>query len=108
MGEGSGRRLTRRIQSAISRVAHHPPACDRCGAGLAMPRRRIKVSDKAVLPTEGHASETRSAAMTSITRRMTTSQLIGRFAKPLTCVALFAAYLPAQPIFAQPSDQAPA
>jgi acetyl esterase/lipase len=39
---------------------------------------------------------------------MTANQLIRSFGKPLTCVALLTAYLLAQPVMAQTSNQAPA
>src|SRR4051794_22691989 len=46
--------------------------------------------------------------MTSTTRPMTAPQLIRSFGKHLTSVALLTAYLFAQPIMAQSSNQAPA
>jgi acetyl esterase/lipase len=46
--------------------------------------------------------------MKCTTRRTAAHQFIRRFGKPLTCVALLTAYLLAQPIMAQNSNQAPA
>src|SRR3954471_8741758 len=46
--------------------------------------------------------------MRSTTRPMTAPHLLRRFGKPLACVALLTAYLLAQPIMAQSSNQPPA